>query len=120
MAEATDRSTLRAAVQLPGARLYFEESGAGEPIVFLLGHSLDRRQWRPQVKDFERRHRVIRYDLRGYGRSSLPREGEHFLHAGDLRQFMDALGIRRAHLVGLSLGGAVVKRYRSDTMLSDR
>jgi len=109
--EAGDRRTRRALVPIDGAQLYYEESGSGEPLIFLHGHSFDRRQWQPQVEAFERSHRVIRYDLRGYGRASLPREGEDFLHADDLRQFMDALGIRRAHLVGLSLGGFVVTDF---------
>lgn len=111
LAESADRATRRATVDIPGAGLYYEESGGGAPVIFLHGHSFDRRQWRPQVEAFERDYRVIRYDLRGYGRSSPPREGEDFLHARDLRAFMDALGIRRAHLVGLSLGGFVVTDF---------
>ncbi len=111
MEDSENRSTRRGIVPIPGAKLYCEESGRGKPIIFLHGHSFDRRQWAPQVKAFERRYRVIRYDLRGYGRSSMPREGEAFLHAEDLRQFMDALGIERAHLVGLSLGGFIVTDF---------
>lgn len=111
MDEAEGRATKGAAVSIQGAKLYCEESGAGEPVIFLHGHSFDRRQWQPQVKLLERRYRVIRYDLRGYGRSSQPEEGVDFLHAEDLRQLMDVLGIRRAHLVGLSLGGFVVTDF---------
>jgi CubicO group peptidase (beta-lactamase class C family)/pimeloyl-ACP methyl ester carboxylesterase len=109
--DSADRSTRRTSVPITGGRLYYEESGKGEAVIFLHGHSFDRRQWEPQARAFERSHRVIRYDLRGYGRSSLPREGEDFLHAEDLRQFMDALDIRRAHLVGLSLGGFIVTDF---------
>lgn len=109
--DAAQRSTRRATVAIEGATLHYEESGTGEPIIFLHGHSFDRRQWQPQVEQFEREFRVIRYDLRGYGRSSLPQEGQQFLHADDLRQLMDALGIKRAHLVGLSLGGFVVTDF---------
>ncbi|WP_395404644.1 alpha/beta fold hydrolase [Pseudoduganella sp. UC29_106] len=109
--EAAASGVRTALVPVNGAKLYCEESGSGEPLIFLHGHSFDRRQWEPQVKHFERSHRVIRYDLRGYGRSSSPKEGEEFLHAEDLRQLMDALGIRRAHLVGLSLGGFVVTDF---------
>lgn len=109
--EAAQPGTRRSAVAVNGAKLYYEESGTGAPVIFLHGHSFDRRQWQPQVKVFERRYRVIRYDLRGYGRSSQPQEGVDFLHAEDLRAFMDALGIRRAHLVGLSLGGFVVTDF---------
>ncbi|MRV73798.1 alpha/beta fold hydrolase [Duganella sp. FT92W] len=111
IADAPDRATRRTVVSVSGAKLYAEESGHGEPLIFLHGHSFDRRQWQPQVAAFARRHRVIRYDLRGYGRSSDPAEGQAFLHAEDLRQLMDALGIRRAHLAGLSLGGFVVTDF---------
>ena len=109
--EAADQRTQRAMVAIDGAGLYYEESGSGTPVIFLHGHSFDRRQWQPQVKALERRYRVIRYDLRGYGRSTQPQEGKTFLHAEDLRQFMDALGVQRAHLVGLSLGGFVVTDF---------
>ncbi len=109
--ESRDMGTTRGSVAVDGGRLYYEDSGSGAPVIFLHGHSFDRRQWAPQVRALEGRHRVLRYDLRGYGRSSQPEEGRAFLHADDLRQFMDALGIRRAHLVGLSLGGFVVTDF---------
>jgi pimeloyl-ACP methyl ester carboxylesterase len=91
--------------------LHYEESGSGEPLIFLHGHTFDRRQWAPQIAEFEKSHRVIRYDLRGYGRSDLPQEGGEFLHAEDLRELMDGLEISRAHLVGLSLGGFVTTDF---------
>jgi pimeloyl-ACP methyl ester carboxylesterase len=91
--------------------LYYEESGSGEPLIFLHGHSLDRRQWAPQIAAFERSHRLIRYDLRGYGRSEPPPEDLNRLHANDLYNLMDKLRISRAHIVGLSLGGTVVTDF---------
>lgn len=111
LAEAADRATRRGVISIPGARLYYEDSGRGEAVILLHGHSFDRRAWQPQVQALERRYRVIRYDLRGYGRSTLPDEGQEFLHAEDLLQLMDALGIKRAHLAGLSLGGFVVTDF---------
>jgi pimeloyl-ACP methyl ester carboxylesterase/CubicO group peptidase (beta-lactamase class C family) len=94
-----------------GARLFVEESGQGQPLVLLHGHSFDRRQWAPQVQALAAHYRVIRYDMRGYGRSSDPVEDQHFMHAEDLRALLDHLGIARAHLVGLSLGGFVVTDF---------
>lgn len=91
--------------------LYVEESGRGEALIFLHGHSFDRRQWAPQIAAFEQQYRVIRYDLRGYGRSDLPSEQEPFLHADDLLTLMDGLQLKQAHLVGLSLGGFVVTDF---------
>ncbi|MFT7772172.1 alpha/beta fold hydrolase [Roseateles sp.] len=105
-------TTRRSSVRLAsGAGLFVEESGEGEPLVLLHGHSFDRRQWAPQVKALSARYRVIRYDLRGYGRSSEPVEGQHFTHADDLLALLDHLGIARAHLMGLSLGGFVVTDF---------
>lgn len=92
---------------IPGGRLYWESVGKGPALILLHGHSLDRTMWDPQMAALSRYFRVIRYDLRGYGRSTLPGEGEDRLHAEDLRLLMDRLGIARAHLVGLSLGGTV-------------
>lgn len=111
ISDAADQRTRRMLVSVSGGKLYCEISGAGEPVIFLHGHSFDRRQWQPQFEHFARSHQVIRYDLRGYGRSTVPEEGKSFLHADDLCELMDALGIQRAHLVGLSLGGFVVTDF---------
>jgi CubicO group peptidase (beta-lactamase class C family)/pimeloyl-ACP methyl ester carboxylesterase len=92
-------------------KLYVEERGVGEPVVFLHGHSFDRTQWDPQFDALSSRHRVIRYDLRGYGRSADPGEGEAFRHVDDLAGLLDDLGLPKAHLVGLSLGGFVVTDF---------
>jgi len=94
-------------IAVAGAQLYYEEMGRGTPVVLLHGHSFDRRMWDPQVAELARHYRVIRYDMRGYGRSSLPVEGQQFLHADDLHHLLQALHIPKAHLVGVSLGGFV-------------
>lgn len=94
-------------IDLGDAQLYYEEAGQGTPLVLLHGHSFDRRMWNPQLVELARHYRVIRYDMRGYGRSSLPVEGQEFLHADDLYRLLQALHIAKAHLVGLSLGGFV-------------
>jgi pimeloyl-ACP methyl ester carboxylesterase len=94
-------------IAVPGAQLYYEETGRGTPLVLLHGHSFDRRMWDPQIAELARHYRVIRYDMRGYGLSSLPVEGQQFLHADDLYQLLQALHISKAHLVGVSLGGFV-------------
>lgn len=97
----------RGYVPVREGRLYYEERGSGEPLVFVHGHSLDRRMWREQVARFADRYRVIVYDARGYGRSSAQREGFLFTHADDLTALLDGLGIERAHVVGLSMGGFI-------------
>jgi 3-oxoadipate enol-lactonase len=88
-----------------GGRLRYEIGGHGEPVVFVHGFSLDRSMWEPQWAPVSARHRAIRYDLRGYGESTLP-DGP-YTHVGDLGALLGALEARPAHVVGLSMGGIV-------------
>src|SRR6185436_13829592 len=85
-----------------GGRLYWEAAGEGEPLVFIHGFTLDTRMWDDQWDVFAARYRVIRYDVRGFGQSTVP-DGP-FSHQDDLRALMDYLGVDRFHLVGLSMG----------------
>lgn len=91
---------------LNGTRLYVEEAGAGPAVVFLHGFTLDSRMWDDQFLPLAQHGRVIRYDLRGFGRSAVPKE-EPYSHVEDLRALLDRLAIEQAALVGLSKGGAV-------------
>lgn len=93
------------------ARLYYEELGKGEPLVFIHGHSFDRTEWDPQFFELSKKYRVIRYDIRGYGWSSMPAEEQKALHANDLAALLDGVKIKKAHLVGLSLGGFIVSDF---------
>jgi pimeloyl-ACP methyl ester carboxylesterase len=88
-----------------GAQLYYEMAGTGHPLVLLHGGLLDCRMWDDQFDLFAKRYQVIRYDARGYGRSSLP--DAPYKHAEDLHGLLQALGIERAALCGLSLGGMI-------------
>ena len=90
-----------------GACLYYEMKGRGEPLILLHGHSLDTRMWDPQFDEFAKRYKVVRFDFRGYGRSSMPEEGFQFTHLDDLLTVMDSLRIDKAHIVGLSMGAFV-------------
>jgi len=85
--------------------LYYEASGSGDPVVLIHAFSVDRRMWAPQVAALEKRFRVIRYDLRGHGNSSGP--SEPYAAHDDLRSVLDALGVTRAALVGLSAGSTL-------------
>ncbi|MBC8054221.1 MAG: class A beta-lactamase-related serine hydrolase [Sphingobacteriaceae bacterium] len=101
----------RGHIDIGDAKLYYEEAGKGIPVIFIHGHSFDHTEWEPQFFEFAKKYRTIRYDLRGYGQSSMPVEGKEFLHAEDLFQLMNKLGIKKAHLVGLSLGGFIVTDF---------
>ena len=95
-------------VDIGDAQLYYQEAGQGETVIFIHGHSFDHSEWDPQFPEFAKKFRTITYDCRGYGRSTMPVEGHEFLHAEDLVKLMDKLGIGKAHLVGLSMGGFIV------------
>jgi pimeloyl-ACP methyl ester carboxylesterase len=86
-----------------GARLYYETMGQGHPIVFLHAGIADRRMWDGQAAPFAERYRMIRYDQRGYGRTTAV-AGPHS-HLRDLEALLDHLGVARAHLMGCSKGG---------------
>ncbi len=92
-------------------RLYVEDGGAGLQLPVVLIHSLagNSAQWTPQLVHLRRARRAVALDLRGHGRSEAPRDGRYALadFATDVQRVMDALGIRRAVVVGHSLGGGV-------------
>jgi pimeloyl-ACP methyl ester carboxylesterase len=90
-----------------GVALHYEETGAGAPIVFVHEFAGDHRSWEPQVRYFARRYRCITYAARGYPPSEVPKEFERYSQdraRDDVRAVLDALGIERAHVVGLSMG----------------
>jgi 3-oxoadipate enol-lactonase len=86
-----------------GASLYYKLVGTGPTLVLLHGFSFDTTLWDGQIDSFSAKFRVLRYDLRGFGRSKS--SNVPYSHAGDLKALLDHLKIVRAHLVGLSLGG---------------
>jgi 3-oxoadipate enol-lactonase len=95
-------------VELPdGGHLAFEDAGDGPAVVFLHPGLWDMRTWEPQIGPFvDAGFRVIRYDIRGYGRSSRP-TSEPYSHVADLRSLLEHLGVGQAALVGCSMGGRI-------------
>lgn len=91
-------------VDVEGARLYYEAAGAGVPVVFLHAFTLDTRMWDDQFEAFARDYRVIRYDARGFGKSSVPTPGRPYSHVEDLAALLARLEAHRPHLVGASMG----------------
>lgn len=91
-----------------GVRLYFEETGAGTPLLFIHEFAGDHRSWEPQVRDFSRRYRCVTYNARGYPPSDVPEDGAAYSQeraVTDAVAILDHLGIDRAHVIGLSMGG---------------
>jgi len=91
-------------------RLYYENEGSGPPVLLIHGHTLDRRLWDPMMPLLLGAGlRVVRFDLRGHGRSSRPDFGYHVSHhASDVAAVLDATGVGPAVGVGHSIGGAVI------------
>ncbi len=77
--------------EVNGTKLYYELHGSGPPILLLHGFALDRRMWRPQLEALARRHLVICYDARGFGRSANPgpRPYSHFTDAAALLRYLE-------------------------------
>jgi pimeloyl-ACP methyl ester carboxylesterase len=91
------------------------EAGRGSPVVLVHGLADDHRAWRNMLPALTLRHRVILYDFRGHGQTSLgDADGTLEQLAADLGRFLDALSLEKATLVGFSLGGTIVMRFAID------
>jgi pimeloyl-ACP methyl ester carboxylesterase len=94
-------------VDASGVRLYVEDVGHGYPIVFVHELAADTREWEGQLRYFARNFRCVAFNARGYKPSDVPREREKYGYefaVDDIAAVMDGLGIRKAHIVGLSMG----------------
>ena len=101
-------------VESSGVKLYYEETGAGYPVIFVHEFGADYREWETQVRYFARTYRCITYSARGYPPSDVPADPAQYgweFAVEDLAGLMTALGIDRAHLVGLSMGGYAVLQF---------
>ena len=89
-------------------RLYYEETGAGTPLIFVHEYAGDFRSWEPQLRHFGQRYRAIAFNARGYPPSDVPTSVADYsqAHAAeDILAVLDHLSIKQAHVVGLSMGG---------------
>lgn len=91
-----------------GVKLAYTEAGHGFPMVFVHEFAGDMRSWEPQLRFFSRRYRCIAFNARGYPPSDVPTDPAAYSqdHAtSDIAAVLGGLGITRAHVVGLSMGG---------------
>jgi pimeloyl-ACP methyl ester carboxylesterase len=89
-------------------KLYYEEAGAGLPIVFVHEFAGDHRSYEPQMRHFARRYRCIAYNARGYPPSDVPADPASYSQdqaRDDILAILDGLGLPWAHVVGISMGG---------------
>ena len=90
-----------------GVRLYYEEAGSGQPLVFVHEFAGDHRSWEPQMRFFSRHFHCVAFSARGYPPSDVP-PADRYSQArarDDIIAIMDHLRFDRAHVVGLSMGG---------------
>ena len=95
--------------EINGTTLYYEVAGTGFPLVLLHAEISDHRMWDDQFSALAEHYRVIRYDLRGFGKSG--RYTGLYADADDLHALLTHLGIERAHLLGVSIGGNVALNF---------
>ncbi|HEY5700701.1 MAG TPA: alpha/beta hydrolase, partial [Gammaproteobacteria bacterium] len=94
-------------VNSDGVRLYYEECGRGDALVFVHEMAGDVRSWAAQMRYFSRRYRCIAFNARGYPPSDVPENPDAYSQiqaAEDIANLLDQLSIERAHVVGLSMG----------------
>ncbi|MGH7714127.1 MAG: alpha/beta fold hydrolase [Gemmatimonadaceae bacterium] len=93
--------------------IYYEDHGAGQPVVLIHGYPLSGTSWEKQTAALlAAGYRVITYDRRGFGKSSQPATGyDYDTFAADLRTLVTTLELRDFALVGFSMGGGEVVRY---------
>jgi pimeloyl-ACP methyl ester carboxylesterase len=94
----------------PGFRMYYEEHGSGFPLLLINGLGSDHLEWLHQVPPFDAHFRVVVFDNRGTGMSDVP-PGPYTTAqmADDAASLLRALGIGRAHVLGVSLGGMIAQ-----------
>lgn len=101
-------------VTVSDVKLYYEETGQGHPVVFVHEFGSDYREWETQVRFFSRSYHCITYNARGYPPSDVPEDPALYgweQAVDDVAGVMRGLGLERAHLVGLSMGGYAVLQF---------
>ncbi len=106
-------------IEIEGLRITYEQAGQGQPLLLLHGFFGDARVWRPQLDELSDDYAVVAWDTPGCGHSSDPpdafRMGDY---ARCLAGFIDALGLERPHVLGLSFGSSLaLELYRQNPRL---
>ena len=96
-------------ITLPGASIPYEVRGTGAPLIFIHGYTQNMGIWDEQMPAFSAKYRVIRYDVRGFGKST--GDVDPTINAADLAALLDTLRIGRATLVGLSMGSDIALNF---------
>src|SRR5260370_27698701 len=97
----------RGFAEVNGAKLYYEVTGTGHPLVLLHEGIADSRMYDDQFHAFAQRYRVVRFDLRGFGQSDLPPSDNPVALHEDLYGLLAFLLIKKIYMLGMSMGGAI-------------
>jgi pimeloyl-ACP methyl ester carboxylesterase len=103
-----------AEASLNGIRVYYEVTGTGFPLVWCHELAGNCHSWSEQVRFFSRRYRVITYNAKGYPPSDVPDNADLYTQdaqVADLRALLNHLGVERAYIGGLSMGGSVALNF---------
>jgi 3-oxoadipate enol-lactonase len=98
-----------------GVKIHWEEKGEGTPVLLVMGHRYSSRMWYPVLPALTEQHRVIWFDNRGTGQSDAPHDATMADLAGDARSVLDAAGVERAHVFGVSMGGPIIEELAMST-----
>lgn len=99
-------------VQVKGGIIHYDITGEGTPIVLIHAGYLDCRMWEKEIQYLSRSYRVITYDVRGYGKSSVP--DSEYSDVEDLSGLLDFLMIKKAILIGVSNGGRIAFDFATE------
>ena len=103
------------AIRISNINTYYEISGQGEALVFIHGLGSSSQDWSFQTEFFSKDFQVLAYDVRGHGQSDKPKGLYSVpIFAEDLANLLKKLGIKKAHLVGLSMGGWIAFQFGVD------
>jgi pimeloyl-ACP methyl ester carboxylesterase len=98
-------------VESAGARIHWEAEGQGTPVLLIMGHLYSARMWYPLLPSLTQNHRAITFDNRGTGESSTTSRVTIAEFARDALAVLDAAGVERAHVYGVSMGGGIAGEF---------
>lgn len=105
----TEQTSTTGFLDVQAATLYYEYAGQGHPLLLIHAGIADSRMWDDQFPVFAQYYRVIRYDLRGFGQTRL--QAGTFASYEDPAALLNALGVQKAHVVGVSFGSAIALNF---------
>jgi pimeloyl-ACP methyl ester carboxylesterase len=98
--------------EIEGRKVYYETKGEGAAVLFIHGFSLDTRMWDDLFDTFAKQYRAVRYDVSGYGRSTIP---DSVISSSDeIAALLKSLHIDKATVIGMSQGGRVAIKFALD------